>query len=64
MSTAYRPPNSRRLNSGAWSRLKPSAIDSLENVGLPSKGETKYVLLLPCLIDLTVVTDWYMDRKT
>lgn len=38
-------PSSRRAASGAWNRLKPVREDALETYGLPSKGETRYILL-------------------
>lgn len=32
-----------RQPSGPWSRLKPISIDPLESVGLPSKGDNRWV---------------------
>ena len=44
MSAETRP-SARRQVSNALNRLKPSVIDPLEAVGLPSKGDTRYLNL-------------------
>lgn len=41
------------MPSGPWGRLKPVDQDPLESMGLPSKGDLRYLLHLPSLIPLS-----------
>jgi len=50
-------PSSRRGASGAWNRLKPVREDPLETYGLPSKGETRYMLARQMAATLLNVVD-------
>jgi len=33
----------RGASGGPWGRLKPVELDPLDSIGLPSKGDTRYV---------------------
>lgn len=36
------------MPSGPWGRLKPVELDPLQDMGLPSKGDDRYVFILTC----------------
>lgn len=53
---------SKGLAGSTWSRLKTPLQDPLDSVGLPSKGDARYVLPIP-LLPISQQTSYFMNSR-